>query len=314
MKFTVFTGCYNSEPFIERVFSSVKNQTYKNFEWIIIDDCSKDNTVNLINDFILEHPEMDIKFLKNEVNQGVAKGRWKAINMATGSLFVTWDHDDIAKPFQLGKLKEVWEQYGNNKIGNIWSLCEDEFGKLVGNEFPERISVSNYFDYYDNYIMGGVKPLIHKERFVCSRVDALKHILKKYQDESILPAGSLPNGDDVWGMMALEYDTIFFNEIVRIYFIEPDRPSMSTGNRTKNPERVFVNKRIWINYYLPRMPSRNWKLKLRLHFAFALYGYLSGRTSLDIVRNAKTIKSELIVLIFLLPAFFLKLKLTNGNK
>ena len=43
-KFTIFTPCYNGENTIERVFESVSNQTYTNFEWIIVNDGSKDNS------------------------------------------------------------------------------------------------------------------------------------------------------------------------------------------------------------------------------------------------------------------------------
>ena len=48
-EFTVFSPCYNSEKFIRRTFESLKNQTFKNFEWLVIDDCSSDATLDILN-------------------------------------------------------------------------------------------------------------------------------------------------------------------------------------------------------------------------------------------------------------------------
>ena len=98
MTFTVFTGCYNSANFLHRVFKSLLNQTYKDFEWIVVDDASKDNTAELLDDFKEKHPEYRITIIKRKSNRGVAANRRKAISLAKGKYFVTWDHDDEQVP------------------------------------------------------------------------------------------------------------------------------------------------------------------------------------------------------------------------
>ena len=51
-KYTIFTPCYNSAPYIHRVFKTLDSQTYRNFEWIVINDASTDETSELIKEYI----------------------------------------------------------------------------------------------------------------------------------------------------------------------------------------------------------------------------------------------------------------------
>ena len=62
-KFTIFTPCYNGEKTIGRVFKSVANQTYKNFEWIIVNDGSKDKSKDIINELRKTYQEIDEKII-----------------------------------------------------------------------------------------------------------------------------------------------------------------------------------------------------------------------------------------------------------
>lgn len=69
-KFTIFTPCYNVENVIHRVFQSVENQTYDNFEWIIINDGSTDSSDDIIRKLIQTSPIIDrIKYYTQE-NKG----------------------------------------------------------------------------------------------------------------------------------------------------------------------------------------------------------------------------------------------------
>ena len=60
-KFSICTPCFNSEKTIERVYESIKNLTYKDFEWIIVNDASSDNTFEIIQE-IISKSNVDIDF------------------------------------------------------------------------------------------------------------------------------------------------------------------------------------------------------------------------------------------------------------
>lgn len=68
VSFIVIT--HNFSKFVCDCLNSIKNQTYKNFEIIVVDDCSEDNTVKIIEEFISNNKSFEISFIKNEKNLG----------------------------------------------------------------------------------------------------------------------------------------------------------------------------------------------------------------------------------------------------
>ena len=90
---------FNSEAFISETINSVVNQTYKNWELILIDDCSNDKTLEILKQFIPQHP--NIKFLKNDINLGAAISRNVGIEAAQGKYIAFLDADDLWKPTKL---------------------------------------------------------------------------------------------------------------------------------------------------------------------------------------------------------------------
>lgn len=96
---SIITPCYNSERFIEETYHSINKQTYSNWEWIIVDDCSKDNSVELIKSFNDDR----IKLFVQDSNQGAAVARNKALDIAKGKYITFIDSDDLWLPNFLEK-------------------------------------------------------------------------------------------------------------------------------------------------------------------------------------------------------------------
>ena len=84
--------CYNSSKYISKSIESVVSQTYENIELIIINDCSTDNSLSIINDFISK--DKRIKLINLETNSGVAISRNKGIELAKGKFIAFLDSDD----------------------------------------------------------------------------------------------------------------------------------------------------------------------------------------------------------------------------
>ncbi|TBO45163.1 glycosyltransferase family 2 protein [Pedobacter kyonggii] len=98
-KITAFIAAYNASDYIEESVSSILNQTFKDFELIIIDDGSTDDTALAVKKF----NDNRIRFLQNDVNKGLPFTRNRLLELANGEYIAILDSDDIAYPdrFQL---------------------------------------------------------------------------------------------------------------------------------------------------------------------------------------------------------------------
>lgn len=96
---SVITPVYNAENVIERTIKSVQDQTYQNWEMILVDDCAKDNSANLIKQKALDDPR--IKYYKLDQNSGAAVARNRAIQESNGQYIAFLDADDYWIPDKL---------------------------------------------------------------------------------------------------------------------------------------------------------------------------------------------------------------------
>lgn len=94
---SIITPSYNSAKFISETIKSVISQTYINWEMIIVDDCSTDNTESIVKSF----NDSRIKYYKLESNSGAAVARTTAMKIAKGKFMAFCDSDDIWLPKKL---------------------------------------------------------------------------------------------------------------------------------------------------------------------------------------------------------------------
>ena len=88
---SIIMPSYNTGKFIKETIMSVITQTYTNWELIIVDDCSSDNTDEIVKSI----KDSRIKYLKNEVNSGAAVSRNKALKEVKGRWIAFLDSDDL---------------------------------------------------------------------------------------------------------------------------------------------------------------------------------------------------------------------------
>ena len=98
---SIITPSYNSEKFIVATIDSVRNQTYRHWEMIIVDDCSNDETTAIVEEIIKS--ENRIRLVKLAENSGAGVARNRAIKEANGRFIAFLDADDLWKPEKLEK-------------------------------------------------------------------------------------------------------------------------------------------------------------------------------------------------------------------
>ena len=89
---------YNYEKYILKTLESIKKQSYKNFEILVVDDCSSDNSCKVVEKFIEENQDLKITLLKKKKNQGQMSAMMRGLKEAQGQFVSFIDSDDILMP------------------------------------------------------------------------------------------------------------------------------------------------------------------------------------------------------------------------
>lgn len=215
--FTVFTPTFNRAHTLHRVYNSLKVQTYRDFEWLIIDNGSTDNTSKLVEQWQIEN-QFSIRYIYQE-NGGKHIAFNKGVKIAKGELFVNLDSDDACVPNALERFKYHWDTIPSDRkeqFTAVTCLCQDEKGQLVGNLFPLDITDSDSLEIRYRFKVKG-------DKWGCHRTD----ILRKFPFPEQIQRTYIPECI-VWKRIAREYKIRYVNEILRIYWT--DQPSMVRGN------------------------------------------------------------------------------------
>ncbi|BAY30340.1 family 2 glycosyl transferase [Nostoc carneum NIES-2107] len=205
--FTVFTATYNRAHTLHRVYKSLKAQTYRDFEWLIIDDGSTDNTDTLVKQWQQESL-FPIRYFYKE-NGGLIVAFNRAVKEANGELFIKLDSDDTCIPEALERFKYSWDaipKEQKNDFAGVISLSKDEHGKIVGSKFPSDVFDSNLIEVRYRFKVSG-------ENWWVYRTDVLREFpLLELPNEKYVP--ELPT----WLEISRKYKARFINEFLRTYY------------------------------------------------------------------------------------------------
>jgi len=113
---TVLMPVFNGEKYLAEAIKSILNQTFKDFEFLIIDDCSEDRSVEIIKSY----DDKRIKLIQNNQNLGISRNANKGIQFAKGKYIAQMDHDDISLPERLEKQVLFMEKNPHIAASSVW--------------------------------------------------------------------------------------------------------------------------------------------------------------------------------------------------
>ncbi|OGD88070.1 hypothetical protein A2693_02665 [Candidatus Curtissbacteria bacterium RIFCSPHIGHO2_01_FULL_40_12] len=132
---SVIMSVYNGMPFLKDAVESILNQTYENFEFIIVDDASTDDTWQ----YLKSLKDRRVRLLKNKNNLGLASSLNVALRQAQGDYVARMDADDISLPKRFEKQIEFLLKNPSIDLCGTWADLIDENGKIIGEKkFPKR--------------------------------------------------------------------------------------------------------------------------------------------------------------------------------
>lgn len=206
--FTVVTAAYNNGGTIHRVYDSLRIQTCRDFEWLVVDDGSKDKTREKV-EYWAKEGEFPIRYMRQN-NRGKHIALNRAVREARGKFILVLDGDDACVPNALECFKNHWEaipQEERPRYTGVTALCRDQYGRLIGDRFPIDVFDSNTLELRYRYKVGG-------EKWGFNRVELLRRF--PFPEESVCTY--IPESI-IWNKIAREYQTRFINEELRIYWV-----------------------------------------------------------------------------------------------
>jgi glycosyltransferase involved in cell wall biosynthesis len=166
---SIITPSFNSEKFIAETIQSVQNQTYQNWEMIIVDDCSSDETVSIVTKMALLDDR--IQLFQSEKNSGTGIARNTALEKSKGRYICFLDADDLWKPQKLEKQINFLK---TNNLPFTFSFydCIDEVGKPLNKtvKAPRNLSYRQLF--FCNYVgnLTGIYDVNYFEKIAISSI------------------------------------------------------------------------------------------------------------------------------------------------
>lgn len=286
---TVFTPTYNRGYTIHKCYESLKRQTYKNFEWLIYDDGSSDNTRDIVENFIKENV-INIRYYYGE-NAGKHVAINKGTDLAKGELFFIVDSDDYLTDNSLELIKEAWE-----------SIAIDERDEFVGVSGKRYLVNKNNKDfnfrtkYYD---ADAIKfNLIDNNLQDKAEVYSTK-ILKKYKFPQFEGEKFMTEAV-IWYKLAEDgYKIRWFNE--DIYICEYLEDGLSTNFFTQR-----INSIVGTCDSYNKLTSFNLPLKYKIRYKINYFRY--GLNKYSIYKLSKDLYKKEFMFISIIIGYFMHIR------
>lgn len=267
---TVLTPTYNRADRLEDLFKSLSSQTDKGFEWLVVDDGSRDNTKELVESF-KDKSDFKISYIYKE-NGGKHTALNKGIKEINSELTFIVDSDDTLTADAVKTINEYSEKYEDKS----YNLCGFSFlrqypdGKINGNKFPE-----------DEWVVSYIEARINSGDNTSDKAEVFyTHCLKEFPFPEFKSEKFL--GEDiVWLRMARKYNMVHINKAIYISdYLEDGLTQNRRKHNINSPIGCFERAKEFLN--------KDIKLKYRLKpsLQYLIYGKFAGFKTADTVKNS----------------------------
>lgn len=246
---SVIVPCYNAEQFLDKTLESVSKQTYSNWECILVNDGSQDNTQHLAEKWV----ENDQRFqLITQENQGLSGARNTGLNIAKGTFIYFLDSDDLLDSITLENLHGLATQHCDIVFGLI-AITERQNNKIkeLMNHQPERLCI------HDNKEKNLLN-LVINQPLICVACNRLYR--KEFLDQHQLQFKSgLLHEDELWFFETLFYAKgIILNNQPTYYYNLGNADSITNNYSLRNLKSYLeIVSIVYNTYYLKATSNKN---------------------------------------------------------
>lgn len=278
MKLSIITPTYNRAELLYNAYEALKMQTSKDFEWIIVDDGSKDNTKEVIKNFILQK-KIPIRYYYKKNG-----GKHTAVNLgvkkAKGELMLILDSDDVLVLEAVKIIIDDWNLYSEND-----KICGLSYNRKIIN-LKTKKSKLNYKYIISDHISFRYNRGVEQDRVEVYRLDIMKkYPFPEYKDEKFLSEAV------VWNTIAYTYNTVYINkDIYKCEYLPNGLTANSIKSRVNNPNGALANYAIMMN--------KPFKVSLRIKYSILYNAFLKFANKMI---SEETIKKNKILIILTKP-------------
>ena len=202
MLITIFTPLFNRAHLLGKIYESLYNQTYKEFEWIIVDDGSNDNSKEVVNHFKESHSNFAIHYFY-QTNGGKHRAINHGVKEANGELFLILDSDDSLPPNAIETILRYYQQIKDDaSFGGVAGYMAHHDRAIIGHCSTKGVVDANSLDYRYQYGATGDMCEVFKTS-----------VLKEFPFPEIEGEKFVPEAL-VWNRIAQKYKLRWFQEVI----------------------------------------------------------------------------------------------------
>ena len=228
MLVTVFTPTYNRAYILEHLYQSLCLQTCKDFEWLIVDDGSTDNTEDLVNAW-LSGNSFSIRYIRQK-NGGKHRAINNGIQSAKGELFYIVDSDDQLPPNAIGDIIKVYSDIkDDSEFAGVCGLKYYFDGVKVGDSFTHEVLDCSMLDFrYVHKMKGDMAEVFKTEVLKCFP-------FPEFEGEKFCPEAV------VWNRIGCKYKMRYFNkDIYHCDYLPDGLTAKIVQIRMKSPQTTML--------------------------------------------------------------------------
>lgn len=276
---TVLTPTYNRADTLPKLFESLQMQTVQNFQWLVIDDGSTDDTENYFNS--LPNTDFEINYYK-KLNGGKHTALNESHPYIKGSVVVIVDSDDYLLPEAVEIISREWVEYANRE-----DICGMSYFK--GFADGTHLSVENDKDIYiaDDISYRVNNPKMKGDRCEVVRTDLFrKHPFPVFEGERFI------SEDMLWNTLAMKHKTVYRNKLIYICeYLEGGlsktgrKLRLQCGNSMMTVTKTYLNNRVCL------------KRRIKATWLYICYAMCARKSIKEIVKSS----GQMIITISQLP-------------
>lgn len=237
---TVFTPTFDRAHLLPRLYESLCAQTDKDFEWLVVDDGSRDGTETLVRGWAVEG-RIPIRYVFQE-NQGMHGAHNTAYRMIRTTLNTCMDSDDILPPKSVETILRTWRSMDQQGLGGIVGLDATFDGTVIGTIFTKDETTIGEF-----YAAGG-----RGDKKLVYRTD----VIRRYPEYPLFPGEKYVGLGWKYLLVDRDFRLRATNEVLVLVEYQPDGSSKTMWRQYRENPRGFVFYRREVLLHLPRSRRR----------------------------------------------------------